>query len=278
MNYTALSRGVKEFHLDRWDEFEEHLVKLRTRRSAVATKKGIGTSSLLFLGQRDHNWKLLTTLERQRKELWSLKEYYRLILKARPQVETFTGRKWEIPGYEDYEKWLGEKGPGAPDFPPYDYMVYLRHHNYPSPLLDWTRSPYVAAYFAFVHAVDESGCVSIFAFWEYPGKPKIISPQEPHIVGLGPYVRSHKRHFLQQSEYTICVINDGGNWKFASHEDALAKRSGEQDLLWKFNIPVTERLKVLKYLEDHNINAFTLFGSEESLVETIAMRELYLRD
>src|SRR5579871_975887 len=34
-------------------------------------------------------------------------------------------------------------------FPGYDYMAYLRHHGFPSPLLDWTRSPYVAAFFAF---------------------------------------------------------------------------------------------------------------------------------
>jgi hypothetical protein len=54
--------------------------------------------------------------------------------------------------------------------------------------------------------------------------------------------------------------------------------SSLQDVLWKFNIPSTERLKVLRLLnDDYNINAFSLFGSEESLMETMALRELDLR-
>lgn len=36
----------------------------------------------------------------------------------------------------------------------YSYMAHLRHHAFPSPLLDWTESPYVAAYFAFAKAED----------------------------------------------------------------------------------------------------------------------------
>jgi hypothetical protein len=31
----------------------------------------------------------------------------------------------------------------------YDFMTRLRHHGFPSPLLDWPQSPYTAAFFAF---------------------------------------------------------------------------------------------------------------------------------
>jgi hypothetical protein len=50
-----------------------------------------------------------------------------------------------------------------------------------------------------------------------------------------------------------------------------------QDLLWKFNSPFGERAKVLKILDDHNVNAFSLFETDEALLETIALRELTFR-
>ncbi len=56
------------------------------------------------------------------------------------------------------------------------------------------------------------------------------------------------------------------------------KTRGEatQDVLWKFNIPWVERRKVMKFLDEHNLNAFSLFESNEGLVETLAVRKILL--
>lgn len=67
-------------------------------------------------------------------------------------------------------------------------------------------------------------------------------------------------------------------WHFDKHEDVFARPTPDQDVLWRFNVPGTERTKVLRLLESHNLNAFSLFGSEESLMETLALRELEWRD
>jgi hypothetical protein len=70
----------------------------------------------------------------------------------------------------------------------------------------------------------------------------------------------------------MCVAFEN-QMRFANHEDVLARRDPHQDLLWRFNIPWRERTKVLKSLDAYNLNAFSLFGSEESLMETVSLRE-----
>jgi hypothetical protein len=52
----------------------------------------------------------------------------------------------------------------------------------------------------------------------------------------------------------------------------------QQGICRKFTIPASERRKVLEQLDEFNVNAFSLFGSEESLMETLTVRELFLRD
>lgn len=70
--------------------------------------------------------------------------------------------------------------------------------------------------------------------------------------------------------------NDG--WCYACHEDVFAQGAEEQDLLWKFNLPSSERTKVLLALDRYNLNAYSLFGSEESLMETVAHWEILFRE
>ncbi len=95
---------------------------------------------------------------------------------------------------------------------------------------------------------------------------------------MGPYVRSHRRHFRQQSDYTICGrLDKDYGWRFHSHQGIFDHPRPGQDLLWKFDLPAGERVKVLRVLNDFNLNAFSLFDSEETLLETMWFREQILR-
>ena len=181
-----------------------------------------------------------------------------------------TGRKWDL----DTKVNLGEF-----DLPAYEFMSYLRQNGLPSPLLDWTKSPYIAAFFAFrdiYHKPADEECVSIFVFRENCGNGKGWTLQEPHIHTIGPSIATCRTHYLQQSEYSICVQETDGEMHFANYADVRNDDEDEQDILLKYNIPMSEQKKVLRKLDLMNITAYSLFGSEPSLMDTLAVREFVL--
>jgi hypothetical protein len=265
---------MEERNVATWEEFLSGLEEVR--KECGSRTDCVQTSPLLFRGQGNACWQLSATLERACERML-YKDYYRIIAKIRPQIESLVGGDWPILPYPEVERLVREYEEfndilWAGDRPAYAYMAYLRHHGFPSPLLDWSRSPYVAAYFAFANAREDSnGRVSIFVLCER--KFKVSGNQMGVVYSLGPYVKTHRRHVLQQSQYTVC-LRFQDEWQFESYHSVFKDEPRQQAFCWKFNIPATEQPKVLALLDEHNLNAFSLFGSEESLMETLATREL----
>ena len=207
--------------------------------------------------------------------------YYLSIYRSKPAIESYTEKIWDVPDPSEVESLSERFGPFVSFTKDafkawgqaWSYMVHLRHHGFPSPFLDWTRSPYVAAFFAFRRPIKGVEKVSIYVYCEMLNK--VYSSGQPEIQRLkNQYFPTHRRHFLQQCEYTMCVQNKEGEWLFVPHEEVFERGDPNHDVLWKFSLPAAERLKVLKLLDRSNINAFSLFQSEESLMETMAFREL----
>jgi hypothetical protein len=257
-----------------WEECEKQIKEIEGAHESI--------TGVCFRGQSNSEWPLNSTLERHVCADESVLEYYRMIGVIRPTIETFTGSSWELPSYQDMAELTGEYDTFSRKLQfemhnlGYSFLAHLRHQGFPSPLLDWSESPYVAAYFAFAHA-GKSDHAAIFLYVESPQNMKGRGSSEPAIYGLGPIVKTHKRHFRQQSRYTVCVeFNSTSGWKFVPHQKVFDLGRSDQDLLWKIEIPITERIKVLRLLNRFNINAFSLFDSEESLMETLACRYLDL--
>ena len=266
--------------LQSWDEFED-TIKLFDKREGYPYKPG--TEKIIYRGQSDAQWHLTTTLERyMKRETGSNKldmiSYYDMMSRAKSRIETFTANSWELIDSSAYSKWANDSQFLSPSqHPSLEYMAYLRHHGYPSPLLDWSLSPFVAAYFAFRDVISNAESVAIFAYSDMPFDGKFVSEDEPGITSIEQDIKSDRRHFLQQSTYTICTIKEGGRRYYHNHEDVFTQARSDQDLLWKFIIPSSERKYALRKLDTYNINAYSIFQSEDSILETVFLRD-YARD
>ena len=261
----------KEIATASWEECEDELLRIEDRHSSDP----IG---VWFRGQSDSTWNLLSTLERRSLTVCPVEGYFASMRRIKSEIEAFTGAIWEMPNYEtvlertrNYDQFIDLLTAG------YSFMAHLRHHGYPSPLLDWTRSPYIAAFFAFARKADASNA-AIFAYCERPQRIKVSGSAVPNIFPLGPLVRTHQRHFRQRSRYTVCARFDSeSGWSFAPHQTVFELGDEAQDLLYKITVPASERQKVLAKLDRFNLNAFSLFGSEESLLETLAFRDIDMK-
>jgi hypothetical protein len=240
-------------------------------------KDGVSyVSEPVFRGQANARWPLQTTLEREVGRDIGLVHYYNRIL--HPALRLLKGvLTVDLP---DLPKNLGSLKIRDIDvaLPLYEQLAMLRHHGFPSPLLDWTHSPYVAAYFAFSQIPSNPrDNVAIFAYREYLGGPKGYRGDRAHIKACGRWASVHSRHIRQQSMYTIALRNDSGTVRFCDYESAVRERPFEflrYDEIVKFEIPASEREHALRDLRLMNVTEFSLFDTTDALVKTVAQLAL----
>jgi len=272
---------IYEKKLETWSAFEDEAKRLNDQNAD--TLIGMMGLPYIYRGQSDAAWRLETTLERLIEPNHSIRNYYNTIKNLQRKIESFTERKWILPSTEEYDTWLENPDSSIYEIPALEYMAYLRHYGFPSPLLDWSLSPHVAAYFAFRDIASKADSVAIFMYYMQFGLDEKLS-QEPKIFRLEEDIRTDRRHYLQQSVYTICC--NGGSKDvddvepyYANHEDLYAQTTSDEpgEYVTKYILPASERAKALLSLETHNINAYSLIGTEESLLETEFIRYYALR-
>jgi hypothetical protein len=263
---------MKIVPLDSWEGFKSKLDALfaETQKLRIETSREVSTP--VFRGHADSAWKLETTWQREFPEEMRLEYFYSNLFY--PSLRMLRGAiDFDLPQLSDYN--LNPEIRDIPHLLPMsDRLAWLRHHGAPSPLLDWTSSPYVAAFFAFTPLVSHrTSKVAIFAFRESLGQGKGYQGNKPHIGLVGRWAPVHSRHIRQQSLYTVCVKDSSGKRVFASHEEAEADRPFggivEFDEITKFEIPSSERKHALEDLNKMNVTEYSLFETQDALIRTV---------
>lgn len=238
-------------------------------------QSGLPESSpkIYFRGVCDSSYELLSTLERNGLVGMLSLEYYNAILAMKPEIERFSGCTWSVPSLDDYQSFYSRGSPFmlrrrcySPSV--FEYMAWLRHYGFVSPLLDWTQSLDVAIFFAFRGVDSGLGCngsdmVAIYAM-AYDHSFRYEAFGQPSVFVVDREARTSSRYSAQHAACSVSVVGsreaDNAVWRYCRHQEGL-DGSGQQDVLAKFRFPASERESVLSRLERGGINKSSLFGS-----------------
>jgi hypothetical protein len=265
-----------EHRANTWDELKAVIAGIDKDHKALKEKRGGKTSqnfsTPLFRGHGDVAWHLQTTLERETSKKLSVSQYFGHYVK--PAHKCLSGIHGDLWTFNNKAKYLVDNL-RTPPLPNYAFLCYLRHHGFPSPLLDWSRSIYVAAFFAFQVKRDPKGEVAVYWYQRTLGHGHGYDGNKPCMVRLGRWTQGHKRHFLQQSEYTLSFEPFKDEAVLVPTEDVIrasAMRLQDQDRLYKITMPQTMRCEAMVELNKMNVNAYSVYQTDDGLVESVGWR------
>lgn len=211
-----------------------------------------------FRGQADSSWRLATSLHRHSR--YDLLRYEaELLPELLHRISAFLPNRYDFSSPNEL---------GA-------FLSLVQHHGFPTPLLDWTRSPYVAAYFAFEGLPREpktGGSCRLYAFdgqkWmrHFPWHASFADPS-PMLTVNEFQAYNNPRHFPQQSVHIFTNVADA-EWLIRALE-----RIHQEKYLTAIDISHAERNRVMQDLEYMGISAATMFPGLEGTCR--ALREKY---
>ncbi|HAS6341229.1 TPA: FRG domain-containing protein [Vibrio vulnificus] len=251
--------------VNNWYEFE-----------ALIEKDFLDWNEYVFRGQKSSNWPLRSKFDRE----------YRIALKKLDEAEPSKGlseqdrylveRNLNLsldPRNEVLDRLIstfkkactGRRGQSPKTLSDTEWWALGQHFGLATPLLDWTLSPYVSAYFAFSEAdPDESGCRAIWAY-SHDGMMEIFinSPEYCHkeinesdtIMVLSGLTDENSRIISQSGLFTR-TPNGEDIEEFIENNIDL---NGMAPILYKIEIPNTQREAFLRHLTAMNIHSGSLF-------------------
>lgn len=283
------SQNIPEIRIDTWEELKEFIGFLDTIRFQKQPFDEIETqankNNFIFRGQRDPEWKLSSTLEREFLDngLNLNKDFYNDICQdlLKQYKPLFRGRIAEQ--YLLTDNSFND-----------ELWAFGQHYDLKTPLLDWSYSFFVALYFAFIKKDEKIKHRAVFILnrqtLPFQHNIEYIEPK----FDIGHRLNAQKGLFTKNTNDDFEKINQ-------KYKDALKNLSHQinqyQHMLKDFdfqkysffgdspkeennrfseikNLPLnkilisnTLRSQILNLLQSVNIDSFTLFPDTKGLIE-----------
>ncbi len=212
-----------------------------------------GARSYVWRGQRRADWSLSTTLDRQLANQG-------LSALPSPEMERISLDHLERFKYAS----RGRRGPSPVSLSENEWWALGQHFGLATPLLDWTRAPFAALYFAFEDAsLEENGTRAIYALDEnaveaqgrrIDNGPSIEVGRVPIVEIVDPMSDENQRLVSQGGCFTRAPIGTAlEQWVSRAFEGSSEAR------LIRIEVPDSDRLSCLQALNRMNINHLSLF-------------------
>ncbi len=242
---AATDLPIQPHKVDDWKSFKEVVSTIENNR-------------FIFRGQKSNKWRLRTGYHRSgranlnRFEVSDIRQLHRHL----------SGLTRHIFNLQDPMQNLA-------------FINLVQHHGYPTPLLDWTHSPYVAAFFAFrdlnpEESSSQDGKVRIFKldareWYKLTGNINVLYPCRPSLTIADATPFENPRALPQQSISTVSTVDD--------IESYILDLAG--GLLQVIDLPANARKIILAELALMGITASSMFPGIDGACEALRERNFF---
>ncbi len=246
-NHRGIANGISSFSLQSWSAFFDFL------EAMVFDLKSTTDRSYIWRGQRRSDWSLVTTLDRQLDTLG--------LLSAEPdELERISSEHLKTFRYAA----RGRRGSNPAALSDYEWWALGQHFGLATPLLDWTRSPFAALYFAFEEPSSETNTTRAIYGLSAKAVRHIASNLEngpsfergrlATIEVVDPMSDENQRLVSQGGCFTRAPIGKPvETWVEQAFEDS------DEPVMLRIEIANSDRLGCLRALNRMNINHLSLF-------------------